>query len=131
MLIAPGLSQARHSTFADVGDIFDLHRQTVLLRHDNVANVFGVLDQTQTPDVDRLIAHADRASADVYVGVANGGKQLLKAHAVRLHFFGISLNVVLLGGAAPGHNLGHTGHGQQAPLDHPILDGAQSAQAVS
>ena len=39
--------------------------------------------------------------------------------------------MVFLGGAAPSHDLGHAGHGQQAPLNHPILDGAQSGQAVS
>src|ERR1019366_8046395 len=45
-----------------------------------------------------------------------------------VEFMQIDLDVVFLGSAAPGIHLYDAGNGQQAPLQYPILDGAEIGQ---
>mmetsp|Transcript_5519 Transcript_5519/g.13306 ORF Transcript_5519/g.13306 Transcript_5519/m.13306 type:complete len:1095 (-) Transcript_5519:4456-7740(-) len=128
--ITAGLAKPGHMTNADLGHVAHQHRLTVLLAEHGVAEILDVAHQAEAAHIDGLIAHADRAPTHVVVRIAQGLDDLLQRQAVALQPARLDLDVVLLGRAAPGHDLADTGHRQQAPLDDPVLDAAQVGQAV-
>ena len=128
--IASRFTQTRHGAKRNSGHIADQHGQTVLLREHDIADILNVAHQTQAADIHRLLAHTDGTSADIGVGIANRGKYLLQRQTIAFQLLRVHLNVVFLGGTAPGHNLSHARYGQQAALDDPVLDTAQVGEAV-
>ena len=122
-------SQARHVPNLNLRDVFDQDRHAIVLAEHHIADVVNVAQQADAANVDRLLADVDRAPTDIDVGVANGRKQLRQGHVVGLQLGQICLHVVFLGGPTPSHDLGHTGHGEQAARDDPVLNRAQRGQA--
>ena len=139
-MIAPGLAEPRHDAHRNLGDILDEDRQPARRRQHDVLDVADLvalgqirlaagIHQADAAHVHGLLADVDGAAADIDVGVAERGDHLLQRHAIGLKLPRIDLDVVFLGGAAPGVDLHDAGHGKQAPLQYPVLDRAQVAQA--
>ena len=76
-----------------------------------------------------MLADIDRAAADVDVGVADGTDDLRQGDVVSVELVQIDFDLIFLAGTAPGIDLNHAGHGQQSPLQHPVLDRAKVGQA--
>ncbi len=139
LFVTAGLAEPRHVADADIGHVLDFHRHAVGLRQHDVLDVFDVValgqvliaaavQEADAADIDGLLAEADGATADIDVGVADGGDDLRQRHVVGVEFMQVDLDLELLGRAAPGIDLNDAGNRQQAALHDPVLDGAQVGQ---
>ena len=87
--------------------------------------IAAVINQTDTADIDGLLANADFASAHVDVGVAQRGQDLGHGDAVGFELVRVHLDLEFLGGAAPTVDGCDAGNGQQPARHDPILNRAQ------
>jgi hypothetical protein len=76
-----------------------------------------------------LLADVDGASAHIDVRVGDGAGDLGQGDVVSVELVQVDLDLVFLGGAAPGVDLNHAGHRKKAALQDPVLDGAQIGQS--
>src|SRR3989442_9008852 len=60
-----------------------------------------------------------------------GLDEIAQRHPVGFQTLGVRLDVVLLGCTAPGHDLHHAGHREQAALNHPVLQDRKSTRLNS
>ena len=110
-------------------DAVDLAENDVL----DVANLVAlrqiiaaaIVNQSDAPDIDGLLANADFASADVDVRIAQRGQNLGHGDAIGFELVRVHLDLEFLGGAAPTVDGCDAGNGQQPAQDNPILNGAQ------
>ena len=61
--------------------------------------------------------------------VGDGAGDLGQGDVVSVELVQVDLDLVFLGGAAPGVDLNHAGHRKKAALQDPVLDGAQIGQS--
>jgi len=106
----------------DILDVLD----PVALRHITGATA---IEETDTPDVHRLLPKTDRASAHIAIGVADCGEHLRYCDVVGVELVQIDVNLEFLSSPAPGDDLDDTFDGQEAALDDPVLNCAQIGQA--
>src|SRR5205807_140651 len=95
---------------------------------DDVLDIRHRSDQADAADVDRLLAGVDRSTADIDIGVADGGQHLRQRHVVGIELVEIDLNIVGFGRAAPRDHLDHAWNRQQPTLHDPVLQRAQIGQ---
>src|SRR3984885_15906137 len=138
-MVATGLAEPGHIAHRDFGNVFHEQRQALRLGKHDVLDVLdlvalGQIDGTPAvhqPDaanIHRLLPHIDGTAADVDVGVADGADHLGQCQTVGFEFSRIDVDVIFLGGAAPGIDLHNAGHGKKPTLQDPILYRAQVAQ---
>ena len=89
----------------------------------------AAVDQADAPDIDRLLADIDAARADIHIRIADRGHELRQRDPIGLQLVEVRLDLVFLRGSAPGIDLHHAGHGEQAALQDPVLDGPEIGQA--
>ncbi len=137
--VAPGFAEPRRVSDVDPGDVLDLDRNAVELGEDDVLDVADVValrqilgaaavHQADAADVDGLLADVDRAAADIDVGIGDGVDDLGQGHVEGVELMEVDLDLVLLRGSAPRVDLHDARHREEAPLENPILDGAQVGQ---
>ncbi len=133
-------AKSRHEPDRDLGNVLDGDRSAVDLGQHNLLDIpdpialgqivgSATVDQPDAADVDRLLADRDLAPADVDIGIAERGDDLRNRDAVGVELVQIDLNLILLGGAAPGVHLHHARHRKQAAQDDPILHRPQVGQS--
>ena len=125
IILKAELSQARGVADADVADILNAHGNAVIVAHDDVADVFGVLNQTEAAHIEKLTALRIKAATGVRVIGLQRCQDLRDGDVIAVDFGGIEQHLVLHGGAAETRIVGHAGDGFISPLDHPILEGLQ------
>src|SRR3984893_18743964 len=132
-------AKARHKTDGNTRDVLDLDRKTVELAEDDVLDVLKLVtlgdvvgatavDQTDTADIDRLLADRDLAAPDIDVGIAERGDQLRDRDVIGFQLLQVGIDIELLGGSAPGVDLHHSGNREETTRDHVILHRAQIGQ---
>ena len=137
--VAPRFAEPRRVPDIDRGDVLHLHGNAVELGENDVLDVAHVIalgqilgaaavHQADAADVDGLLADVDRAAADIDVGIGDGADDLGQGDVVGVELMKVDLDLVLLRGPAPGVDLDDAGHRQEAPLENPVLDGAQIGQ---
>ena len=120
----------------DLPDILHQYRDAVFLCQDHILDVFdlvafgqivaaAIINQTDTADIDRLLANADFASAHIDVRVAQRRQDLRHRDVVAFQLVRIDFDLKFLGGAAPTVDGCNAGNGQQPARDDPILNRAQ------
>src|SRR5580704_10224953 len=104
-------------------DILHQHGDAVLLGQHHILDVVNlvtlgeivtaaVINQTDTPDIDGLLANADFASAHVDVRVTQRGQDLGHSDAVGFELVRVYLDLEFLGGTAPTVDGCNAGDGQ-------------------
>ncbi len=140
VMIAAGLAEPRHVADRDFGDVFDEDRHAVRLAERDILDVLDIvalrqirgaagIHEADAADIHRLLAEIDGAAADIDIGVAERGDHLRQRDVVGVEFVQIDLDVIFLGGAAPGIHLHDARNGEEPALQDPILHGAEIGQA--
>ena len=107
---------------ATVPTSLDRHRDAVVRRDDDVADVLERLHQAEAADVVELAALRVEAAARVRVVVRELLDDLRHRHAVRHQPVRIELHLVLHRLAAQAGVVGDALNGAVAPLEHPVLE---------
>ena len=115
---------------ADFGHIPNSHRDALPAADNDIADVVDVGDLARRADQILFAALFDVAGADIGIVALDGGDQILQRQALGHQFVGQGRNLELLGVAADGVDLGHTGHIAQLRLDDPVLDLTQIGRCV-
>ncbi|MGY4297252.1 hypothetical protein ACVWXN_005347 [Bradyrhizobium sp. i1.4.4] len=115
---------------SDGGDVLDQHRIAVGLRDHGVGEVVDRTDQADAAYHGRLLADIDGVAADIDVGIADRLEQLRQCQAVGDQLVEIDLELVGLALAAPAGDVDDAGHGAEAALQNPVLDGLEIEHAV-
>src|SRR2546428_631426 len=92
--------------------------------HD-VVEVVRRLHEADSAHHERVLALADVGAAGVGVVGGDGLEHLLEGHVVGAQALGIHDDLVLLDAAAPGDDVGHTGHLAELALQDPVLVGLE------
>ncbi len=114
----------------DGGDVLDQHRRSVGRRDHGVGERVDGADQADAAHHRRLLSDIDGVAADIDVGVADGLQQLRQRQPVRHQLVEIDLQLVGLGAAAPAGDVDDAGHGAEAALQHPVLQGLQVKHGI-
>ena len=129
-LVEAGNAETRLLADSDGGDVLDQHRIAVGLRDHGVGEVVDRADQADAAHHGRLRADIDGVAADIDVGIADRLEQLRQRQAVGDQLVEVDLELVGLALAAPAGDVDHAGHGTEAALENPVLDGLEVEHAV-
>ena len=80
-------------------------------------------------DGHRLLPDIDRARPDIHVGVADSAHELSQRQIVGFELVEVGFHLELFCRAAPGVDLHDARNRQKAPLQYPVLNGAQIGNA--
>ena len=114
-------TEARQVTDADVGDVADDDRSSLIVRYERAADLMCRMDQPHSTNHGRLLAEIDRLTTDIDVGIAECGQYLRHRQSITHQFALIDGNVIGLGLAAPPGHIDDAGHRLEAALEHPIF----------
>ena len=138
--VAPRFAEPWRISDVDLGDVLHLHGNAVELGEYDVLDVADAIalrqilraaavHQADAADVHGLLADIDRTAADVDVGIRDGADDLGQGDVVGVELMKVDLDLVLLRGSAPRVDLHDARHRKEAPLEDPVLDGAQVGQS--
>src|SRR5207249_4637792 len=122
VVVAPEDAEPDGVADPDLADVPDADRRP-LLRGDH--DVLDVAQATEEPDAahrQRVLALRDVAAAGVGVVGRHRVEHLLEGEVVAAQTGGIDVDLVLLGAAAPGDDVGDAGDLAELALEHPVLD---------
>src|SRR5215213_6550966 len=89
----------------NLSNIGKQHGHTALLGQNDIADVFKRPNDADATDVDRLLAHCDRAAAYIGVAAGDGSDDLRNRKTERHHPVEVDLRLKLLGFAAENQNV--------------------------
>src|SRR3990167_2376849 len=121
---------AQLSANAHLCHVAHAHRNTIGTAQDHVANVFQRFDLTGRANEVLLAALFDIARAHVAVIAVQRSDYILQCHAQGCQSFWDGCNLVLLGKATNGVDLGHAWNISQLWLDDPVLNLAQVCRGI-
>ncbi len=107
--------------------MLDEHRRARVLRDDDVADVVGGAQQTDTANEVLLVPLLGVAAACVRVATLERVEKLLQRHFVIAQLRQIRVHLVLLDQAAEADDIGDTGDQLELTPDYPVLQSAQLA----
>ena len=130
ILVEPGDTEPRFGADIDGGDILDQHRIAAALRDHGVGEILDRMNEADAAHHGGLAADIDGVAADIDVGIGHRLQQLRQRQAIGDQLVEIDLQLKRLGLAAPAGDIDHAGHGAEAALQHPVLQGFQVEHAV-
>src|SRR5258707_9580915 len=124
-------TEARHASFADLGDVTQPDGRSFLTANGDVRDVAQAADETDAGNGEGLLAERQTLPADVLIRIGDRGVELRQRDAERAQAVGIDLDVVFLRQAAEADDVSHTRYLLELPLQNPVLRGLELLQAVS
>src|SRR5262249_25964787 len=140
VLVVPArLAEPRSVADGYCSNVLHEYRHAVRLGQQHVLDVRDVepprqvrraaaVHKPDAPDIHRLLSNIDGSAADIDVRIADRAYYLRQRYVVGIELIQVDLDLILLCCAAPGIDLHDARHRQQAPLQYPILHGAQVGQ---
>src|ERR1700730_17213428 len=125
IILKAELSQARRVADPDFADIANAHRNAVVVAHDDVAYVRGVLYQAQAAHVEKLASLRIEAAPGVGIIGLKGRQNRRDGDVIAVNLGGIEQHLVLHYGAAKSRIVRHSRNRFISALNHPILEGLQ------
>ncbi len=122
----PGLIAHAH-----LGHVAQQHRRAARGAQQGVLDLSGRVDQAYAAHDGRLVAEVHRLAADVDVGVVQRLQHLGQGHPEGDQLLVVDGDVVGAGLAAPAGDVGDAGHGLEAALQHPVLEGLEVGHRIA
>ncbi len=100
-------TEARHASFADLGDVTQPDGRSFLTANGDVRDVAQAADETDAANGEGLLAERQTLPADVLIRIGDRGVELRQRDAERAQAVGIDLDVVFLRQAAEADDVSH------------------------
>ena len=130
LMHVPELAEADGVSDLNLGDVLDIHRDSVVCSDDNIPDIFDVLDQAEATNVIELPTLRIEPASGIGVVVAELVDDLLDGDTVGKEALGIEQHLVLHSSAAEAGIVGNALNRPVAPLEYPIFDSLQLLRAA-
>ncbi len=131
VVVLAGDAQPWLGADADLGHVAEQNRRAVRGPEHGPLDLACGMDQADAADDGRLGPEVHRLAADVDVGVVQGLQHLRQGHAEGDQLLVVDRDVVGAGLAAPAGDVDDPGHGLEAALQHPVLQGLQVGHRIA
>jgi len=122
---APHLSQTRQMRLVHIRKVLHQNRSPVDIFHHDIADLPGIVNQTDTAHGVRLRVFRDYIAAHVDITLRNGIEQLERRDAITGQLMRVYAHFERFYLTAETDDIGHTGYRTQVTVDHPVLNGLQ------
>ena len=119
------LAEPRRMAYLDLGDVFDVNWNPVLLLQDDIPDIRGIAHQSQAPDVVELSALGIESAAGVGIVITQLLGHLRNSDAIGEQLGGIQQHLILHVGAAKARVVRHALYRAVMALQNPIFDHLQ------